>query len=621
MTKGFCSNAKAQYLLDENWSEPADISDEDQPYKLQSLLFAECKRLEANQKPLLAETVGVLAHSIGMHLNIKNSADPYRSQAEFGPGNRTYCLEDCTAEHIDILLETVARVKNESLLARINDILWIKTRPSNRKFALAAIDHYLNLCKSAIGEDNFRTRDFSARAIQLWKSLGEDPVIQVDIEDTLEKLMDLSQPEPTNFVRFFLFEQLVDTVHESRGQKWIPIGQMLLAESEKQKHFEKARKYAEQLARLHSILKDKEKARECKNRVTDLYIEEAEEMRKAGADAMLLQHRYNRAIEAARTNPNRKSKVAGLIDILVEVQEAVPGSMKRSEFPYDARELIEKQVNHSSKLNIGQAIQVVATKAIPESKAKLFEDAAKTVKEHPLQTMFGVNFVDEKGKVISQKSGMGTSDEEQSGATRFHATQAVLRTCDLKGLVIRHLQKDIRNRLDFNDEIFDEFLVPNPFVPNSRLYQIRQGLLRGIYGDWISATAILIPQIENGLRSLMQITGHQMVKVDSENIQEETYLHNFIYRSEFTHLVGEDLAFQLQVLLTDKQPGLNLRNEFSHGLMVDGTAYSNIGPFIWALMLLMIVHFQKAFHSQESDSTVDDGDQEPKSEKDVDKNV
>ena len=47
----------------------------------------------------------------------------------------------------------------------------------------------------------------------------------------------------------------------------------------------------------------------------------------------------------------------------------------------------------------------------------------------------------------------------------------------------------------------------------------------------------------------------------------------------------------MQVLLTDKA-GLNLRNQVAHGLLTDGMALSEVGSFIWAMMILLCANFQ-----------------------------
>lgn len=124
--------------------------------------------------------------------------------------------------------------------------------------------------------------------------------------------------------------------------------------------------------------------------------------------------------------------------------------------------------------------------------------------------------------------------------------------------------------------------------------QYKHGLIRGLKGDWTSSMYILVPLIENSLRCLMEANGYNMIKIDADGIQQEKDLNSFIYNEELREIIGEDLQFQLQLILCDKTC-YNLRNILAHGLATDALAGSTIGPYVWAFTLNLCFKFQRGF--------------------------
>ncbi len=599
-----CEKASVNSIIENDWHFPNEIGSETSLHKIQSALFALCEPMESEGKHDLAQTIGLLAHVSGMGLQLSEPGTPFRSFAEYGNGQRTANLDDLTQEHLEAIKEAVKRTNNRFMLARLNDVLWIKVRPPERSYAQAAIKSYLNssdlyLSNAALFMD---AKNYTLRAIQLWKQLGADPIIRTEIEEALVKCMFLGKDEPQNFVRFFFFENIVQCFDPVDAQKWIDLGNQLAADSLKQKNFEKARKYSEQVEEIHRRVKDKSNAQKMQVNQTNIFIQEAREMRAAGASAMILQDRYNKAIEAARNTPGMSAEAKVLLSELTEVQKDIPGDLKEISVPIDLKPAIEETINLIREKSFEDAIKIIAFKTVPAKKSDLYNQAKETIKAHPLQALISGVVLDEKGKVIAKRASMNSTQEENLGVVRSQASQHLIFSVTIKGSVLGWAQRELNNRTDFDESLIDSLLYPNPFIPKSRVLQFKRGLMTGFKGDWISAVYILIPQLENSLRHLMQLAGYEMVKMDSDGIQQEKDLNAFIYSDEFQDIVGEDMAFQLQVILTDKI-GLNLRNQIAHGLATDGTVLSEVGPFIWSMTLLLCLHFQRQFFRQQSDQT------------------
>ena len=129
----------------------------------------------------------------------------------------------------------------------------------------------------------------------------------------------------------------------------------------------------------------------------------------------------------------------------------------------------------------------------------------------------------------------------------------------------------------------------NPFVPPRREKLFVKGLYAGLTGDFITATHILIPQIENSVRYILSNRGAITSGIDNKNngIQKEDNLNSTLYPSKYpqiTSIFDEDTLFDLQGLLIEHS-GSNLRNRMAHGLISDDDFSSSTFSYLWWLTL------------------------------------
>ncbi len=142
--------------------------------------------------------------------------------------------------------------------------------------------------------------------------------------------------------------------------------------------------------------------------------------------------------------------------------------------------------------------------------------------------------------------------------------------------------------LEHNIRVYD--LLPlvsnNPFVPPGREMIYARGLHAGLTGDTLVAAHLLIPQLENSIRSLLIRQGYITSQLDRESIQDEFPLNKILhdYEDELENILGEDTLFDLRGLLVERF-GSNLRNEESHGLMDYEEFLAPQAIYLWWLAL------------------------------------
>jgi hypothetical protein len=147
-----------------------------------------------------------------------------------------------------------------------------------------------------------------------------------------------------------------------------------------------------------------------------------------------------------------------------------------------------------------------------------------------------------------------------------------------------HLDHDVRLR-DLLPVVLN-----NPFVPEGHEHIYAQGLLAGLKGDFLTATHLLIPQLENSISHILSRSGVIVSKLDSFGTQEGKDLGALLYEPRLEGLLGEDLVFDLQGLLVERF-GTNLRNTIAHGLMGDDEFASPTVLYLWWLVLRICLIF------------------------------
>jgi hypothetical protein len=135
-----------------------------------------------------------------------------------------------------------------------------------------------------------------------------------------------------------------------------------------------------------------------------------------------------------------------------------------------------------------------------------------------------------------------------------------------------------------------------PIVPPDRGEMFYMGIKLGLEGDFCQSAHILIPQLENSLRFLLEARGHSVSQLNNDLLHNEMLLNPLFktYRNELTELFDStDLIFTMESFLCCKS-GENFRNEMAHGLVAN--VHDQRFAFAWWLVvyLLFILKFPES---------------------------
>jgi hypothetical protein len=132
-----------------------------------------------------------------------------------------------------------------------------------------------------------------------------------------------------------------------------------------------------------------------------------------------------------------------------------------------------------------------------------------------------------------------------------------------------------------------KFLVAsNPFIPPGHGGIYLRGLHAGLFGDWLIAVHLLVPQLEASIRWVFDQRGIVTSKVEVDGIQPERLLGKLLYHEQMGPVFGAKRTFNLRGLLVEKF-GYNLRNDMAHGFVSEQNFFSAAAPILWWLTLQM----------------------------------
>ncbi|WP_123873016.1 DUF4209 domain-containing protein, partial [Chryseobacterium contaminans] len=118
----------------------------------------------------------------------------------------------------------------------------------------------------------------------------------------------------------------------------------------------------------------------------------------------------------------------------------------------------------------------------------------------------------------------------------------------------------------------------------------------GFQNNFILASHLLIPQIENSLKSIIESNNRNTILL-SEDIQNDNTLGGILSTKENGKMLDgiceKNLLLELNSFLIDGN-SVNFRNKISHGL-ISPLEINYYGIYLWWLSLKMIVQAEEYF--------------------------
>jgi hypothetical protein len=556
-----------------------------------ALFFEKAKEAEASKNVKAQEVFTLLEGITSLYFRLDRTDEPLAPRFIGNSGIRSFSIDDLSEEHLNVLSEVVPTISDDEMRARIADILWIKKR--NPDMVALAVDAYLDSAKHLehpVRWPQCVTR--TERALQLAAYLGKDRPHFLKVIDYIESVLDKYQGEDPLFLSEAMMSLLLEYRIGDPG-KYAALAEKAALRAEEAHAWHNARLYWDVKARWHALEKNAEGQRSARIAIAETYVKASEDaLRGANPNHFVAWSHLRSAIDVLRTIPQTRERVAELHKLLLEYQRVSPTEMKSVFIPLGEvagmTELSERAREAVKSKSLWEALFALASMGSSPQVDTLRRRVQELAKQFPIQHLIVEEDLNELGKVVGRRpsmlSGAGTAAEEFVRAEMFK--QAILdQQLHAFGIV-----EPAREQINLEHHVRIHDLLPlvisNPFVPEGHEMIYARGLHAGLTGDFLVATHLLAPQLENSIRYLLFQEGTIVSKLTSQGIQDERDLNTLFkeYRTELVTLFGTDLAFDIEGLLVEHF-GSNLRNEIAHGLISYDKFISLQSSYLWWLTL------------------------------------
>ena len=229
------------------------------------------------------------------------------------------------------------------------------------------------------------------------------------------------------------------------------------------------------------------------------------------------------------------------------------------EYPKEALEQLNKMLTEGSFDEQYEKFILYFTPNLQEESKQL-----KILSErYPFAYMMSTQLMDSQGRPSSV---IGVIDTDFEGQLILHISKGIqLKSIPLNS-AIRALQESGTLKIAYLMNRAEKC----PIIDNSRLEIIRQSMIMYEAGNFITMCHLLVPQIEDAFRKLVDLSGEAIIRPMANRNKKVGYtqriLDDILRDDVVRETFGEDMAFYFRLLLTD-QRGMNIRNNLCHGLV------------------------------------------------------
>ncbi len=506
-------------------------------------------------------------------------------------------FDEVRDQHLDVLAEIAPGVSDSEMRARIADLLWMK----KRAYAMVkiAIEAYMEVARQSEDAENWvewvqrieRAFRLAASIDRKQKEVFAEVIAYV--EDILDRFRDDNG---------LLLEKLMGLLQEHRlgdVKKYVTVTQEAISRAQAAHMWYKARAYWDLLAKWYTMEQDEEGAKAARVALAETFVKEADDtLHRISPSYLAALVQLEDAIHVLRNIGGDVLRIEQLHKQLLKFQQESLKEYKRIEAPLDpavASAMAEWAQSQVKCRKLAAAIFNLAFITTSPTIAELRSQVEAIAGAAPLQFLLTAQLVTAAGKTKERGvSPLSSEAEVRKAALREKMFDHVRMSQGFTALLI---VEPAREKLTAEHCIQPDDLLPflerNSFVPPGREAIYARGLAAGFAGDFLVATYLLVPQVENSLRHLLTLRGQLVSNLTSpRGIQDEYSLNKLFeeHQAELADLLGENLVFDLEGLLVQRF-GSNLRNEVSHGLLDADRFGPGLATYLWWLALKLCIAF------------------------------
>ena len=534
-----------------------------------------------------------------------DTPEVFKALAYFGD-RRSPIPSDLSSQVIDLLLAVVVDIKDAELRARIADVLWV-LKKGGYQIPQLAVDAYIESAQSLEDLDHWTDSMLRIeRALQIAKRLGKNnpsgkytAVIQ-HIETTLSQINRIDPLFFSYYLMLLLFKN-----NEGDENIYIAHCEKIALDAESNRNWRKARFYWELKALWHQKAQNTELAYEANYKAANTFVHQSAEILEQQKPSYgLAAYELQSAIEALRKIQAPREYINQLHNQMLEYQR-LDDDFVQTSIKFDVTKYATLAIDSVRGKSLRGAILALVTLVPITRKQSLKDQILQQMNRSPLMFYLSSLQKDEQGRTTTKRSALSEDNEEEVIYAEMYRLAGYEQERLARALILPAVhQINLEHSLRIHDLI--EFVTHNAFIPANYEEIFLKGLYYGFMGDFMLSTHLLIPQIENSIRFLLEKRGIPTSYLNADEIQDVYDLNRLLnVVPEVKEMFSEDLFFDLRGLLVNRS-GTNLRNNVAHGKL-SAPAFSHLrGVYFWWLVLYLCCY--PLIHEQKQTDTPNNGE-------------
>jgi hypothetical protein len=480
---------------------------------------------------------------------------------------RTTILDDFNNDDIEIFKVLTNKISNTTLKARLSDVLWQRTR--HNQWAEIAIDSYFEYSQELINtEHGFLVYKPIERSLLIAKKIKSQSKI-----DKIVTFIELWITNNNENVKSFLvdsFAKLLLHIKEGNFDKIVEVLINLANLSENNSDFLRAVQRWDIVSSLWLQLNNSEQKKLADLKAVTVLRKESKHYQSCG-DSFNATTPLSQAYQRLKLIGGAEQLRKEVNDELVTLQVDAKNYMQTFSHEIDISKIVNQSISFVKGKAKKDALISFALSIKTNIVGNLKDEVKKNINEFPLLNLFEQSVIDERGRTIAKIPGINFNNDNFESDVLI--PKMIQTACQNISFIISGsispMLKIIMDEHYIDQNTLREILNNNPIVPEDRIEIMTKGFYHCFKNDFVIGMSLLIPQVENLIRFILETHGYNTSTFNKNGeIQEEMMIKELVHKflEQLNQILGEDLTFEFNHVFNERL-SFNIRNEFAHGKM------------------------------------------------------
>ncbi|GDB54628.1 DUF7380 domain-containing protein [Escherichia coli] len=320
-----------------------------------------------------------------------------------------------------------------------------------------------------------------------------------------------------------------------------------------------------------------EQGRRCRIKASEITLAQFEQ----SSSSILKAHWLRVALGEFRAIGGMNEEIKKIREELNSIRDQINDEMHFFAIPMDLSDVIAQKEHVYNQLDFSRVIKTLIARFKIVSASEIMERARSDAKKRFFLNMSETVVYDDRGRVVASRSPLDPAGD----ISLNDACANYLRTSNIEHQVyvcgeFEVVRQSVLARYSLNENTFDPISQQSAFVPPGYAEIFSLGFYKLWQGDYVSACYLLLPQLENSIRWILELRRKETTKIDVSLFEEATSLSQMLanYRSEMEGVFDSDHVLTMDLLFNMKG-GAAIRHTMAHGRYTVNHCYQPTSVF------------------------------------------